>query len=94
MIHNLRSALDHLATALAPNKPRWDKAFPIVEKRLWDKDAAGNFTVKDENARERFEKNIAGMDPEAIALIEAMQPGRQHGSPEKVVTHFDVHSPR
>jgi len=42
-LYNLRSALDHLAVAVAPRKRKANAAFPVKTTDPWAKDAAGNF---------------------------------------------------
>jgi hypothetical protein len=73
-IHNIRSALDHIAVAIsAPN--RWSSAgFPISQVDIWAHDAQGNFVVGDDDARESFLSRIKGMDETAKTIIESLQP--------------------
>lgn len=72
-VHNLRSALDNLAFALArvrrdpPEKPN-RIAFPIYQERAkFEKDGRGN---------------IDQLPPAAAELIEKLQPFQRNGSPE------------
>jgi hypothetical protein len=68
VIHNLRSALDHLALALAvanirgplPEKVEQDSEFPVYWKRA--------------PTTAELNKRIGSIDPKARAIIEALQP--------------------
>jgi hypothetical protein len=72
-IHNMRSALDHLAVAIAPRSRQGSTYFPIV---LEDIEAAGPLTRDVAAARERFDKSTLGMPEGAIQLIRQYQPYR------------------
>jgi hypothetical protein len=50
-LYDLRSALDHLAVAMAPRKRKANAAFPVETTDPWEKDAAGNFAYPDERRR-------------------------------------------
>jgi hypothetical protein len=62
--HNLRTALDHLAVAIAPADRQQVAAFPILID-----DATTN-----REARERFDRATKGMPDAAIEVIRAYQP--------------------
>lgn len=74
IIHNLRSALDHLAVALAPPDRQSQAGFPIVREDIWACDAAGRYLSKNDDARQRFEQAVRGMPDEAITIIKQLQP--------------------
>lgn len=74
IVHNLRSALDHLAVAMSDKAHRSRASFPIESRDLWEKDPKGTFLVPDDEARERFKEATRGMTPEAVALVKEMQP--------------------
>jgi hypothetical protein len=80
-VHNMRSALDHLAVALAG---RDDAAFPIIIPDIEHPE-----TAIDEQARKSLEKSAAnfknlvrGMDRQAVKIIRDYQPFR---SPPDVI---------
>jgi hypothetical protein len=73
-IHNVRSALDHIAVAIAPPNRFGSAGFPICEKDLWETDADGNFVISDNQARESFESRVKGINTAAVALIKGAQP--------------------
>ena len=73
VVHNLRSALDHLASALTPcDSGRI--AFPIEIANIWDTDESGNFVHKDSDARKRYLSNVEGMSFEVLAILNELQP--------------------
>jgi hypothetical protein len=78
-LYNLRSALDHLAVAIAPRNRKASAAFPVEWSDPWEKDAAGVF-VHDEERRRSFTSKIKGMPEEAVAMIKAAQPYRREDS--------------
>lgn len=74
IVHNLRSAYDHLAVAIAPRRRRWQAGFPIELDDIWEKDEAGRYVVADQNRRDSFLSRTEGMPPKAVAIIEELQP--------------------
>jgi hypothetical protein len=62
--HNVRTALDHLAVAVAPADREQKASFPIVLD-----DPASNH-----EARSSFDRAVKGMPAEAIDVIEGYQP--------------------
>jgi hypothetical protein len=74
ILYDLRSALDHLAMALAPPSRQKHAHFPIAVEDPGRVDAGGSFLRKGEQARQRFERALRGMPQPAIELIKAMQP--------------------
>jgi hypothetical protein len=65
-VHNMRSALDHLAVALSGHR---QASFPILTD-----DIEQPRTKKDREARTRFNRAVEGMPPEAVATIKTFQP--------------------
>jgi hypothetical protein len=78
-LYDLRSALDHLAVAMAPRNRKASAAFPVESTDPWEKDAAGNF-VHDEDRRHSFTSKLKGMPDEVVAMIKAAQPYRREDS--------------
>src|SRR6266849_3151894 len=73
VVHNLRSALDHLAVALTPCRSN-RIAFPIEIANIWETDDSVNFVSNDDEARERYLANVKDMSFEVLALLESLQP--------------------
>jgi hypothetical protein len=77
-LYDLRSALDHLAVAMAPKNRRSSAAFPVEWADPWEKDAAGAF-VHDDARRRSFTSKVKGMPAEAVEMIKEAQPyQREH----------------
>jgi hypothetical protein len=74
VIHNLRSALDHLAVATVPSARKSHARFPIELQDIWAKDEAGKYLIADDERRRRFLSDIKGMSDDAKALIFQAQP--------------------
>jgi hypothetical protein len=73
-VHNMRSALDHIAVAIAPPK-RWKSAgFPICFEDIWETNGDGSYVSNDEQMRKRFSSLVEGMPTGAVALIKRLQP--------------------
>ncbi len=73
-VHNMRSALDHIAVAIAPPS-RWKNAgFPISMTDIWETNPDGTYVVDDGDARERFLTQTKKMPGGAIAIIKRLQP--------------------
>lgn len=62
--HAIRSALDHIAVALAPAEFKDSASFPIFAQNI----------ANNAEALRRFNRAVRGMDPEAIAIIQDYQP--------------------
>jgi hypothetical protein len=73
IIHNIRSAMDHLAVAMALAKRRYQASFPIFRQNLWEKDASGAYLVADNSERMRFDSAVEGMPPKVITLLKMNQ---------------------
>lgn len=72
VVHNLRSALDHMARALRPDKRNTLAQYPILRDDIWaDKPSPGE-EVSDRVAA--WERNVKGMDTGAVAIIKESQP--------------------
>jgi hypothetical protein len=70
--HNLRSALDHIAVGLAPKRRKTSTFFPIITE-----DIEYGFLTPNRaqlEARQRFDRAVEGMAPEAVAIIQRAQP--------------------
>lgn len=74
VVYSLRSALDHLAVAIAPRKRVSSASFPIEEREIWRQTPSGQYLIPNDDARKAFLSRIEGIDPEAAAIIEEMQP--------------------
>lgn len=82
-VHNLRSALDHVAVACSAQKYRKAASFPIAAKDPFALDAAGEFVDRDGDARKSYLLAIRGMNFTVRAMVAEVQPyGR---SPESDV---------
>lgn len=71
LVHNLRSALDHLAVAITGRR---DAAFPIHHEDPWELDQSGQLISSREKARAAFTAAIDGAPDEAITVIQELQP--------------------
>lgn len=69
VVHNVRSALDHLATAIAPESQEREASFPIRDVDPWNLDGRAG-----EKARESFQAATRGMPEEAKTIIKQLQP--------------------
>jgi hypothetical protein len=77
IVHNLRSALDHLASRLSSKRERDRAAFPIYWSPIFDHDEnTGEYFDRFEKAREAWRTITAGIPPEPMAIIEGLQPYR------------------
>jgi hypothetical protein len=83
--HNLRCALDHIASALVPGERKSHAYFPILTEDIWAVDPAGNLLAVHEDARIRFEQATRGMSAEALAVILEAQPYRRN--PDQPTDH-------
>jgi hypothetical protein len=74
-VHNLRSALDHVVVASIPRKARSNfTSFPWTSVDIFAKRANGEFVIKNDSARQEFERAIRGIHPNARAVIIRLQP--------------------
>jgi hypothetical protein len=78
-LYGLRSALDHLAVAMAPRNRRASAAFPVETNDPWETDAAGAF-VYGEERRRSFNSKVKGMPAEAVEMITKAQPHQRENS--------------
>jgi hypothetical protein len=78
-LYDLRSALDHLAVAMAPRKRKANAAFPVETTDPWQKDAAGNFVYPHER-RQSFTSKVKDMPAEAVEMIMTAQPYQRENS--------------
>jgi hypothetical protein len=70
MVHNMRSALDHILVALRPWKYRYKKGFPILTDNPWE----GELTEGKRRERAGFCESISGLPGEAATAIVLLQP--------------------
>jgi hypothetical protein len=73
-LYNLRSALDHVVVASVPRRRRYRAFYPIVDRDLWGKDTEGRYVIYDNEARERFDDAVEGIDPLVKSFIQVLQP--------------------
>lgn len=74
-LFNLRSALDHLAVAIAPRSRSTTASFPMLTSDPWGIDpTTGELMERHINARMSFKRATQGMPREAIEIIKAVQP--------------------
>lgn len=84
IVHNTRSALDHLAWQLViknGRKPSGGNLFPIFTKDPLDPDAhagAGEFKT----AQKRWKDRIKGMHPDDVAILKGLQPYQGADNPD------------
>ena len=76
-VHNLRSALDHVAVACAPKKYQWTAGFPLTTKDAFALDSGGNFKDADKRARESYLRAIQGLSFRVKVMIAQAQPHRR-----------------
>lgn len=81
VIHNVRSALDHIAVALAPRERRYKASFPIETRNIWAKKGR-RYIDSDPQSRKRWRSSTQGMAPGAIAILKRLQP-YQESTPDK-----------
>ena len=83
VVHNLRSALDHLVVAIAPRKRRDNAGFPICDIDPWAKDSRAfwwpwrRYSRAQAEARKRFASQTRGVPDGALAVIKDLQPYRR-----------------
>jgi hypothetical protein len=85
LVHNLRSALDHLQAALVPVERKRDVMFPVQWQDPWPSDEnTGKYaqSTEAERARDSWTSTMQGIDPEIEALIKQMQPYSAGYGPE------------
>lgn len=78
-LYDLRSALDHLAVAMAPRSRKASAAFPVEWTDPWETDAAGNYVHREERRRSYLSK-VKGMPTEAAEMIRTAQPYQRDSS--------------
>jgi hypothetical protein len=70
-----RSAIDHIAVALVPNKRKSKASFPIATVNIWEKDpTTGDYFKRNREAIASWETATDGMPAKAYKLIETLQP--------------------
>lgn len=78
-LYDLRSALDHLAVAMAPRNRKANAAFPVETTDPWARNEAGDFLYGEER-RNSFNAKVKGMPPEAVEKITYAQPYQRENS--------------
>jgi hypothetical protein len=78
-LYDLRSALDHLAVAMAPRKRKASAAFPVETTDPWKRNDAGEFVYGDER-RQSFTSKVKDMPAEAVEMIIKAQPYQRENS--------------
>jgi hypothetical protein len=74
-IHNMRSALNHLAASCAPRENWRMVQFPIFETDPFELDPATGKPLADrQRSRDAWERQIRGMSDEAVAALKGLQP--------------------
>lgn len=76
VLHNARSALDHIVVASVPSSRRPKASFRIEFQDIFARSEDGSYLVKDDEARTRFDSALRGIHPDARTLIETFQPYR------------------
>lgn len=77
LLYNLRSGLDHLRGLLVPKDRLKSGEFPILTEDIWATDpATGDMLPHHAGARAKWDTSVKGMDPAALAALEALQPFR------------------
>lgn len=86
VLFNLRSALDHIAVAMVPQKARRGASFPIEVMPIWEREGR-RFLVREPDGRRRFRSATRGMPTGAITIIERLQPyrGRKEGPEQEAL---------
>lgn len=74
VVHDLRSALDHLAVSFAPNRRKHKASFPILTDDIWAVDADGHLLAKHEGRRKHFNVEVMDMPAHVVAHIQSLQP--------------------
>jgi hypothetical protein len=82
-IHNLRSALDHLAVALLPSRVT-DGSFVIAMRDPFKRGPDRRYLVRNASERKRLARFLNNVPPEARALIERLQPYNESWEPWEV----------
>ena len=91
-LFDVRSALDHLAVALAPNKHKSSAGFPINDEPLFIRDASRCYIVRDSGKRKAFRSRVKWMPPEAIAIIKQLQPYNFGDQPGRIHSLFALNA--
>ena len=92
VIHNIRSALDHLAVGISDREHKYRAGFPIQLENIWAKE--GRHYVlggrAGRNKRRSFNSKIAGMTPQAIAIIKGLQPYHDGSRPALINPLYQI----
>lgn len=82
-VHNLRSALDHLACALVPAEQRETMSFPVFFHGVWEP-ADDRDSQRRKDQRKRWQWCTRHMDPRAIDVLRRVQPPDNEGTDEEM----------
>jgi hypothetical protein len=76
VLHNVRSALDHIFCAMLPpqQRARLTAGFPVVRSSIW-RDDTGRIYIEDSEERERFDNAVRGLSIDAATRLCELQPG-------------------
>jgi hypothetical protein len=78
VIYNLRSALDHLMSALVANKDRGSAMFPIFFQGVWEAIVPGENQQRVKE-RMRWASDIKTLRDEPVAILKRLQPREDTG---------------
>ncbi len=73
IIYNLRSAPDHLMSALVPKKQRGGAMFPIYFRGVWE-DSSEDENDQRKKERGRWHSDMKALPEPALAILRALQP--------------------
>lgn len=82
-IHNLRSCLDHLMSALVAPKDRASAIFPIFFEDVWEPSIPGENAQRTKE-RERWASCTKTLGGDALAILKELQPPDLSGKPRKI----------
>jgi hypothetical protein len=94
IVHNIRSALDHLIVSHVPRKRRWDASFPIFKERPYGADGV----PFDNELGKSWTKAVSGLKKPHLAVVKLVQP---FGTPDQETLDYceafkvdpmDIHS--
>ncbi len=80
-IYNLRSALDHLMSALVASKDRNSAMFPIYFQGVWEVSLPGENQQRVKE-RARWASDVKTIHPDAVAFLKSCQPLDDRGDGE------------
>jgi hypothetical protein len=78
VLYNLRATLEYLAGALNPSSARYAATFPVVREPVWDLPPTEGETEARTRARNAWLSATRKMNPEAVAILQRLQPTVDH----------------